>query len=259
MKRLAQIIKSKSINVIDCFEDSELLEIEKALETISQLYLKNLNLQNITLTFEQIKQFPNANDVVRKITEYLNLSKTFLFHWESEIKDNYSQESIQNQIFKEATSIEYDNYLSYKFLYELRNYIQHCSYPNISTNAKLNNDDSITYKINLDTSTLSEKFKWNKFNSNEKELLTSIDLLKILEENLLSHYRIHNKLINSTQNIELLLNCINLLLYYEKYSENQNLALIEYVNLNGNKFDNLNISIIEFKKIKEIKRNINIR
>jgi hypothetical protein len=68
-------------------------------------------------------------DINRYLLNFLSSVRTFLDHTETKLKTEYGNDSIQVSKFKNACSIEYDSNFSYRFLYKLRNYSQHCGLP----------------------------------------------------------------------------------------------------------------------------------
>ena len=63
------------------------------------------------------------------IMNYLSSVKTFLQHSEFNLKKKYGKNSQRFKSFKNATNHAFDTCFSYRFLYHLRNYVQHCGMP----------------------------------------------------------------------------------------------------------------------------------
>ena len=59
-------------------------------------------------------------------------ARTSLDHMETFIKREYGKDSEEINLFKKLTRDEFDNRFSYKFMYKLRNYVQHCGMPPLS-------------------------------------------------------------------------------------------------------------------------------
>jgi hypothetical protein len=59
-------------------------------------------------------------------------ARTFLDHMETFIKREYGKDSEEINLFKKLAADEFDNRFSYKFMYKLRNYVQHCGMPPLS-------------------------------------------------------------------------------------------------------------------------------
>lgn len=74
-----------------------------------------------------------ANDMVVKVNlrilNLLSAIRTYLDHTETRLKRTYGKTSTQYQKFKDATAKAFDGHFSYRFIYKLRNYTQHCGMP----------------------------------------------------------------------------------------------------------------------------------
>jgi hypothetical protein len=68
-------------------------------------------------------------NINRHIINYLFSVRMFLDHTEFKLKRVYGDCSVKFTTFKKATIFEYENNFSYRFLYKLRNYSQHCGLP----------------------------------------------------------------------------------------------------------------------------------
>lgn len=66
-----------------------------------------------------------------RLLNFLSSSRTLLDHMEANIKRQYGKDSQQYVFFKESTRVEYDRFFHYKFMYKLRNYVQHSGLPHI--------------------------------------------------------------------------------------------------------------------------------
>lgn len=68
-------------------------------------------------------------NINRHILNYLSAVRTFLDHSETNLRSRYGTDSKKYRHFKDACSHAYDDNFSYRFLYKLRNYVQHCGMP----------------------------------------------------------------------------------------------------------------------------------
>lgn len=68
-------------------------------------------------------------EINTRILNFLSSVRTFLDHSETYLKRRYDKDPERFKKFKEACSNAYDNNFSYKFIYHLRNYAQHCGMP----------------------------------------------------------------------------------------------------------------------------------
>lgn len=78
-------------------------------------------------------------EVNRRILNLLASVRSYLDHSETKLKRRYGEDSEPLRRFKSECSFAYDNFFSYRFLYELRNYVQHCGMPvgHISMSSRL--------------------------------------------------------------------------------------------------------------------------
>lgn len=65
----------------------------------------------------------------RHIFNYLSSIRMFLDHNEYKLKKRYGSDSLRVERFKKTCSQVYDTSFSYRFLYKLRDYAQHCGMP----------------------------------------------------------------------------------------------------------------------------------
>ena len=121
-------------------------------------------------------------DIKRCVLNFLSSVRTFLDHHETHLKRHYGKKSPKFKRFKEACSNAYDNNFSYRFIYELRNYTQHCGMPlsNIQFDTQLL--DSRTKDLNLsvslfcDRDELLENHNWKRVTEDLKNQPTKIEI-----------------------------------------------------------------------------------
>lgn len=70
-----------------------------------------------------------ALNINRHLLNYLSAVRAFLDHTTTNLKKRYGTHSNRYKRFKDACSKAYDSNFSYRFLYRLRNYAQHCGMP----------------------------------------------------------------------------------------------------------------------------------
>lgn len=108
-----------------------------------------------------------AFEINRYLLNYLASARTFLDHSEYNLKKRHGENSERVEAFKRACKEIYDNCFSYRFLYKLRNYAQHCGLPISSLNltSKLDKANKIRYslviKFNRDE-LLSKYTEWGR-------------------------------------------------------------------------------------------------
>lgn len=97
-------------------------ELKKSVHLHTETYDKNPR--------ADISQFEYVfMDLNRLILNLLSSIRTFLDHTETRFKREFGASSEEVKLFKEITSAAYDDHFSYRFLYKLRNYSQHCGLP----------------------------------------------------------------------------------------------------------------------------------
>ena len=72
---------------------------------------------------------PPQLDINRLALNFLSSMRTYLDHLETSIAKRHGPESVNLANFRQYCSDAYDSHFSYRFLYRLRNYAQHCGLP----------------------------------------------------------------------------------------------------------------------------------
>jgi hypothetical protein len=160
MLRLATIL-NKKINVIKKLTDDESILIKFHFDRIHWLRKKLLQPVQVIKIHDEIKEAILSNKTEnshRLISEIFTNFRAFLDYWETNIKHDFGKDSMQIKAFKNATHLEYDNIFAYRFIYELRNYIQHCGMPEITVKKYLDENDNAIISLNLNTKSFLECF-----------------------------------------------------------------------------------------------------
>ncbi|HCI5683105.1 TPA: hypothetical protein NPO65_004108 [Klebsiella variicola subsp. variicola] len=85
-----------------------------------------------------------------RILNYMMSVKTLLDHMETNINRRFGEDSTEFVYFKTLTANEFDSKFSYRFMYKLRNFVQHCGMPPLSyTISKSLDETSSTLSIEL--------------------------------------------------------------------------------------------------------------
>lgn len=118
------------------------------------------------------------------ILDFMSSFRAFLDHWETQIKRNFGKESNEINVFKKATGKEFDNNFSYRFTYDLRNYIQHVDMPNYQIASSKNVMSNWEVKVLLDRKSLLKNFDgWKPIVASDLKTSTEpIDFMKIINE-----------------------------------------------------------------------------
>lgn len=80
-------------------------------------------------SFDYVKMDKVNLNINRYILNYLSSVRTLLDHMETTLKRLYGNNSHKVIKFKDVCSKAYDEHFSYRFLYKLRDYAQHCELP----------------------------------------------------------------------------------------------------------------------------------
>jgi hypothetical protein len=102
-------------------------------------------------------------NINKGILSVLNSFRLFLDHSETRLKKRFGKNSNRVEKFKKACAEEYDNNFSYRFMYRLRNYAQHCGMPirNLSLKSSLvGEEERVEYgiSVNIDRDSLIDSF-----------------------------------------------------------------------------------------------------
>ena len=151
------------------------------------------------------------SEVNKYIKNFLYSIRTFLDHTETNLKRRYGKNSERFNDFKKACSEAYDNNFSYKFIYKLRNYVQHCGMPPSQLNFSKKIIDRQAQKIgtaiqiSLDRDELLTKYEWTTTVEAElRQQPEKIDIEHHMSEMLRCLHQINLKLIKrDLQNIVL--------------------------------------------------------
>jgi hypothetical protein len=110
----------------------------------------------------------------RLVLNFLSAFRTFIDHAQTDLDRTYGKESENFKIFKESSSLCFDNCFSYRFLYKLRNYSQHVGMPitGIKTDSRLAHINPLEVDHLLKVTTLKSdllKFdEWGKYGIYDK-------------------------------------------------------------------------------------------
>lgn len=123
-------------------------------------------------------------------------ARTFLDHMETFAKREYGKPSEAVDLFKELTAEEFDSRFSYKFMYKLRNYVQHCGMPPLSYSKSKSFDEHAPYvgiTLMFDRDALISGFDgWGSIVKPQLESqYNKFDAFAIIEEFVLSILRIY--------------------------------------------------------------------
>lgn len=230
MKQLGFLEKQK-ITCVKNISDKEYTEYKKNLKVLTDFSSKQQLFTILNLNFDEFnclvstqllefKKNPSMNwprmeailiNTNRILINFLSSFRTLLDHMEYNLKKIYGNESEKFKRFKNICSEQYDKYFSYRFLYKLRNYSQHCGMPvgSLTINSKVSEDtnketdeylavyfnrDELLNKydswgiVKNEISNLPPKIEINAFVKELMECMTSINLI-VIEDDIEDVYR----------------------------------------------------------------------
>lgn len=261
IKRLA-IMRNKEIEVI---RDLHTEEYTKLHEQIKRLVEFQKNYKRIGVVVESYKDLTSfisdylnnvisstrfENNLNRLLLEFLTAVRAYLDHWETYLKREYGKGSPEVIRFKQATKKEYDGVFAYRFIYELRNYTQHCEMPISSFNAKISKNEQRSLEIFLNRDKLLNGFEWKTIVRNELEKYPDkIELMGLLEEILRCLENIHNDAINLCDTKKLMESAMGIIQFnLDNDDRDGSLVIMEYLIWNKeSQPEKLNIEDIPFK------------
>jgi hypothetical protein len=133
-------------------------------------------------------------DLNRRLMNLLSAVRTYLDHTETDLKRRFGENSERYTRFEDLTHKLYDSCFSYRFLYEFRNFVQHCGLPLDSF------DHTRTYNSRVLSATVSrsrllQDFKWKSALRDEIESLPEeIDIASFLLEHVDQLTTLHERL-----------------------------------------------------------------
>jgi len=166
-------------------------EYKSLFEFYSNEYNKNPNIGMFLLA--EIK-----TELNRRIVNYLTSGRMFTDHIEANIKSNYGEESEQWKIFKGICNKVYDENFSYRFIYKLRDFVQHCGLPidHIKCSSKVVNlqtrEEKHSLQINFDRDSLLQKRSfWEKIYQEMCELPKVFNVHDIIAKSMENYIKIN--------------------------------------------------------------------
>lgn len=231
MKHLGLLL-DKNLEIVKELNDDEYAYLHKHNLMIQELLKEVEYIDEVTYSFNEYKKEINdfrenkisnaklEKDINILVSNYLTAVRAFLDHWETYIKRKFGKDSLMTNKFKEITSKVYDENFSYRFVYLLRNFVQHCGKCVTTINAFIDENDKTNVKILAQKSYLLENFDWKQ--TVKKELINMPDFIDInfyLEGMNSCIIIIHNSIINERMNCSIIESCIELLSIKQLYND----------------------------------------
>ncbi|EKN6013600.1 TPA: hypothetical protein ACJ2UR_003040 [Yersinia enterocolitica] len=143
-----------------------------------------------------LKTFPFILNT--RILNYMMSVKTLLDHMETSINRRYGGASTELAEFKALTAKEFDSKFSYRFMYKLRNFVQHCGMPPLSyTISKSLDETSSTISTELIVYFMRDELirGFSKWGTQVKADLTQMDesfpIMPIFNEHINSIFKVY--------------------------------------------------------------------
>lgn len=179
----------------------------------------------------------------RKFINYLSSFRTLIDHIPNILNKREKKE------LKDFLSYLYDNEFSYRFIYKLRNYTQHCGLPITKYESNFNNS-LVEIFLMLDAEYLLNDYdSWGEVVKNDLKKYRSIDSRSIID----NHFNLVKKIYNKTLLLlkdEIIINITLIEKAIEKYKGNHKLIILLEED-NGNLHS---IQYIPFEEIEEFKK-----
>jgi hypothetical protein len=188
MKKLGVINRNKKVEFIRDLTKEEdsiitnhvniLIEFDRQTEKFKTYKNSVENLRKL------IKMNKHDSNFSREILEVMSTFRAFLDHWETEIKRKFGKKSSETNLFKAATSNEFDNYFSYRFFSGFRNYIQHVRVPYLHVHSSINDRNGVDTEISVNKKELIDTFDgWNTILIEDfKQQPNSINIIPLIDE-----------------------------------------------------------------------------
>jgi hypothetical protein len=111
-------------------------------------------LQNLTKVFLRRTVPPDLHEQANRqlrtwLFNWLLSFRAYLDHTQRRLTKRYGKNSAQLKAFKDATAAEFDGHWSYRFMYKLRDYAQHCDFPSLDLSVREKNPKPGTLNIEV--------------------------------------------------------------------------------------------------------------
>ena len=229
MKRSIGYLCNGKIIGLREFYDDEYEKFHKEVKNLIDFSNKQQLFNIVKLNYDEFKdvlarylsEYKNTNQINWAVMEsmvqninmlllnFLSSFRTFLDHTEFMIKKEYGKDSEQSKKFKTICSVQYDNYLAYRFLYKLRNYAQHCGLPigglKLGSEA-VKGEGRKTHEyleVYFDRDILLSRYdSWGTVKAEIEKLPESIEITQFVNQLIKCIYEINKEVINNESDIE---------------------------------------------------------
>jgi len=137
--------------------------------------------------FNQLLLHKTVININQVLLNYLSSFRTFIDHQETNLAVITKEEHEWFNLFKKRTSFHFDTNFSYRFLWKLRNYTQHCGLPlggfHIGFNQDKDSGDQLEHSIWFNRDTLLFKFDdWGIIKSDLQDQPEKIIVIDHIEQ-----------------------------------------------------------------------------
>ncbi|MFF0016110.1 hypothetical protein [Streptomyces sp. NPDC005374] len=158
--------------------------LERSSGELKSTFSAYVNIENIGGSFRTINWRQAGGFLMERFATWLAASRLYLESERDFMMSRFGEESSQYQSFKESTSTAFDTREGYRFLYNLRDYTQHCGIPSSGVTVSLNQEKERVTQLHLNRSELlSARFKWSR---HAKSLLESwpekIEIIPLMDD-----------------------------------------------------------------------------
>lgn len=201
------VVKEKEVKIIREISEEEFKVIQEQINILN-LFSKDFN--RLTIVINSLKEYddcidryinkriPNfefSDDIIKLVLVYVSTFRTFLDQWETYIKRKYGKKSDEIDKFKEATRLEYDEFFSYRFIYELRNYTLHCDMPISQISGRIDEEGKYSVNVFIYRDKLLQTYEWPSKVGIE-EMPEEFEIYDHLKQSLECLSRIHQTALN---------------------------------------------------------------
>lgn len=200
---------------------NEIYEMDDRISLFHMVYINYLDFENYMRDIcNNIGIYPYCHSKIKnyvnnlncKFNNFLSSVRLLLDHFDRKLKYKYGKESDRCYLFKTKKAELYDSYFSYRFIYKLRNYVQH---NNVAiTNLDIEkNVDGVKLNISLNKDYLLRDYKWGdvkKDLENKEDLIEVFPLMEEMLDNLKELVRIiiKDELFEINQSVDFINNLI---------------------------------------------------
>ncbi|MDC4242640.1 hypothetical protein NE398_21200 [Clostridium tertium] len=252
----------REFNFLYVLEKKEEQEIKENLKIINTFLELAEMMNDITESFNEINSVleneRNAREKISKlISNYLSKIRAYQDGMAHFLKENYKS---SEDILKNALSHEYDNKFSYRYLNQLRNYLQHRGREAYSTLRAYYDDGKAKVKVYMNNKTFINeypKMKAELRNELSLDLEADIDIIRQIKRMQVSMMTIHQKVINSCIDINLCKAIKHIYSYKEKYQEYEEITIMDKYNKETNMIENM--ELLNIRIVSELIKDIRIK